>query len=152
MLTYHGKPVTTYDYYHSYNTEDYVIYDGVLYKSLQNHNARNFPDFSSSWFHWERIGTVETPLRKLYEEQKKEQQKKEPKMIRGDHIGNISGDNVVIYGDNTGNISANGEKSVVVVFGDVTGSITAEQVIRFDNSNMDAVKAMVLKERGKNNA
>ena len=149
MLTYHGKPVTSYDYYRSYNIGDYVIDENrVLYKSLQDFNVHNFPDFSSSCFHWERIGIInDISLRNLNKKQEKEMKK-----ICGDHIGNISGDNVVIYGDNTGNISANGEKSVVVVFGDVTGSITAEQVIRFDNSNMDAVKAMVLKERGKNNA
>lgn len=69
--------------------------------------------------------------------------------IGGNHIGNVSGDNVVIYGNNTGNITANGNKSVVVVFGNVTGDITANQVLRLDNSDSEAVKAMFLDKQGK---
>ena len=76
-------------------------------------------------------------------------------MIRGNHIGSIFGDNVVIYGDNEGDISASGEKSVIVVFGDVTGNITADRVIRLNNTNtypewVQAVKAMTSEKQGDN--
>ena len=73
------------------------------------------------------------------------------KTVCGNHIGNISSDNVVIYGNNTGDISANGNKSVVVVFGNVIGNITAEQVVRFDNLYKEAIKEIALKTQGKNN-
>ena len=116
MLTYHDKPVTPYNYCHYYNAGDYVIENGILYKSLRDCNAHVFPDFPNSCFHWERIGTINDIENK--------KQEKEMKIIRGDHIGNIFGDNVVIYGGNEGDIFASGEKSVVVVFGDVTGNIT----------------------------
>lgn len=147
MLTYHGKPVTPYNYCHYYNTGDYVIESGVLYKSLQDCNAHIFPDLPNSCFRWEKIGIIDNTTN---EKQKK--QEKEMKIIRGNHIGSIFGDNVVIYGDNEGDISASGEKSVIVVFGNVTGNITADRVIRLDNTNMDAVKAMILKKQGDNHA
>lgn len=77
------------------------------------------------------------------------------KMIRGDHVGSIFGDNVVIYGDNEGDISTSGEKSVVVVFGNVTGNITADRVIRLDNVNMypewvQAIESIISKKKGDN--
>lgn len=71
--------------------------------------------------------------------------------IGGNHIGNISGDNVIVYGNNTGNISAKDNKSVVVVFGNVIGNITAEQVVRFDNLYKEAIKEIALKRQGINN-
>ena len=58
----------------------------------------------------------------------------------GDHIGNIKADNVVVYGNNTGNIIANGEKSVVVVFGDVIGNIEADQVIHVHDVDKTKIK------------
>lgn len=63
--------------------------------------------------------------------------------VNNDKTGDITADNVVIYGNHTGNISAHGEKSVVVIFGDVTGDITANQVIRLDKSNMEAGKHLI---------
>ena len=63
--------------------------------------------------------------------------------VNNDRTGDITADNVVIYGNHTGDISAPGEKSVVVIFGDVTGDITANQVIRLDKSNMEAGKHLI---------
>ena len=147
MLTYHGKPVTPYNYCHYYNTGDYVIESGVLYKSLQDGNAHIYPDLPNSCFRWEKIGIIDNTAN--------EKQEKEMKIIRGDYVGSIFGNNVVIYGNSNGNISADGEKSVVVVFGDVTGNITADRVIRLDNTNtypewVQAVKAMTSEKQGDN--
>lgn len=148
ILSYQGKPVTLYDYYHIYNKGDYVIFDGILFKSLRDLNVKHIPDLPtfSSFSYWEKVAIrIKEP----------KEENKPLKMIRGNHIGSISGDNVVIYGDNEGDISASGEKSVVVVFGDVTGSITADRVIRLDNTNtypewVQAVKAMTSKKQGDN--
>lgn len=63
--------------------------------------------------------------------------------INNDRTGDVKADNVVIYGSHKGDISANGEKSVVVIFGDVIGDITANQVIRLDKSNMEAGKHLI---------
>lgn len=147
MLTYHGKPVTPYDYYHIYNKGDYIFYNDIIFKSIANFNTQHDP--MSSPFNWEKITHI---VSDPFKEQKK---KSEMKIIRGDHIGSIFGDNVVIYGDNEGNISASGEKSVVVVFGNVTGNITADRVIRLDNTNtypewVQAVKAMTSEKQGDN--
>lgn len=68
--------------------------------------------------------------------------------VNNDRTGDVEADNVVIYGSHTGDISANGEKSVVVIFGDVIGNITANQVIRLDNSDSEAVKTMFLEKQG----
>lgn len=154
ILTYHGKPVTSYDYCRSYNAGDCVIDENrVLYKSLQDFNVHNFPDFPSSCFYQEKIGTLnDVSLGNLNKKQEKEM-----KIIRGDHVGSIFGDNVVIYGDNNGNISTSGEKSVVVVFGDVTGNITADRVIRLDNANtypewVQTIESTISKKQGDNHA
>ena len=146
MFTYHGKPVTPYNYYHTYDKGDYILFNDIIFRSTDNFNTQHNP--ISSPF-WERIAYIGLdPL-------KKQKKKAEMKMIRGNHIGSIFGDNVVIYGDNEGDISASGEKSVIVVFGDVTGNITADRVIRLNNTNtypewVQAVKAMTSEKQGDN--
>lgn len=146
-FTYRGKSISPYNYYHTYNEGDYVYYKDIIFKSITDFNIQHDP--MSSPFNWEKITRIgPDPLK----EQKK---KAEMKIIRGDHVGSIFGNNVVIYGDSNGNISADGEKSVVVVFGDVTGNITADRVIRLDNTNtypewVQAVKAMTSEKQGDN--
>ena len=149
ILTYRGKPVTPYDYYHIYNKGDYVIFDNILFKSLKDLNIKHIPDLPtfSSFSYWEKIGVIN----RITTEQKEEN--KSLKTIPKEHTGNIIGENIVIYGHHIGDISARGEKSVVVVFGDVTGSIIADRVIRLDNTNtypewVQAVKAMTSKKQG----
>lgn len=145
-ITYGGKPVSPYNYYHIYNEGDYVYYKDIIFKSITDFNIQHDP--MSSPFNWERITYIKSdPFKK----QKEQEKKSEMKMIRGDHIGSIFGDNVIIYGDSNGNISAEGEKSVVVVFGDVTGNITADRVIRLDKTNtypewIQAIEAMTSKK------
>lgn len=134
MLFYHGHKITPYDYYKLYEEGDCVQYQDKIYQCRIS-NRMYYPD--SHTYSWQPIS--------------EEKQEKEMKTVCGNHIGNISGDNVVIYGNNTGDISANGNKSVVVVFGNVIGNITAEQVVRFDNLCKEAIKEIVLKRQGKNN-
>lgn len=129
MLTYQGHPIREYSYSFFYSINDYVIYNERLYKSLHSNNFRNIPEYSS--FFWEEIGKVND-----------NKQKKENITIKtcGNHTGSIKADNVVIYGNNTGNINATGEKSVVVVFGDVVGSIEADQVIHVHDVDKTKIK------------
>lgn len=149
MLTYEGKPISPYNYYHIYNEGDYILYNDIIFKSIANFNTQRSP--ITNPFSWERITRIgPDPL-------KKQKKNKEMKIIRGDHVGSIFGDNVVIYGDSNGNISASGEKSVVVVFGDVTGNITADRVIRLDNANtypewVQAIESTISKKQGGNHA
>lgn len=129
MLTYQGHPVREYSYSFFYSINDYIIYNGRLYRSLYSNNFRNIPKYSS--FFWEEIGKINN-----------DKQEKENEMTKdcGNHIGNIKADNVVVYGDNTGNINATGKKSVVVVFGDITGNIQADQVIHVHDVDKTKIK------------
>ena len=134
MLFYRGHKITPYDYYEFYKEGDCIQYQDKIYQCRIG-NRMNYP--YSHTYYWRPIP--------------EEKQEEEMKTICGNHIGNISGDNVVVYGNNTGDISANGNKSVVVVFGNVIGNITAEQVARFDNLYKEAIKEIALKTQGKNN-
>lgn len=120
-----------------YYNGDKVRYKGNIYicNISSGKKKESFKSFSAPPY---------SPFWKFLKQEKEDNITK----IGGNHIGNISGDNVIVYGNNTGNISANSNKSVVVVFGDVIGSITAEQVVRFDNLNMEAVKTMILDKTG----
>lgn len=133
MLTYQGHPVREYSYSFFYSIDDYVIYNEKLYRSLYSNNFRHIPESSS--FFWEEIGCLNKKIND-------NRQKKENVTIKvsGDRIGNIKADNAVVYGNNTGNIIANGEKSVVVVFGDVVGNIEADQVIHVHDVDKTKIK------------
>lgn len=197
FFIYEGHVVYPYNYYHIYNKDDYVEYEGMIFKSLINYNVYHFPTKS---LEWEKVGKITNrgqqyreddiliknwKENKLYTQYDKVRYKGNIYMceanrlegstppsesmwwkecgsynddsdkkttttkVNNDRIGDIKADNVIIYGNHTGNISAPGEKSVVVIFGDVTGDITANQVIRLDNSDSEAVKAMFLNKQGK---
>lgn len=122
-----------------YTQYDKVKYKGFIYVCDANKLNGSTPPPESLW--WKILGNAE------------DDSDKKPTTIKvnNDRIGDITGDNVVIYGNNTGDISANGNKSVVVVFGNVIGNITAEQVVRFDNLYKEAIKEIALKTQGKNN-
>lgn len=107
-----------------YTRYDKVKYKGSIYVCEANRLNGSTPPPESLW--WKMWGNVNDDLDK----------KPTTIKVNNDRVGDITADNVVIYGNHTGNISANGEKSVVVVFGDVTGDITANQVIRLDKQNI----------------
>ena len=119
-----------------YTRYDKVKYKGSIYVCEANRLNGSTPPPESLW--WKMWGNVNDDL----------DEKPTTIKVNNDRTGDITADNVVIYGNHTGNISANGEKSVVVIFGDVTGDITANQVIRLDNSDSKAVKAMFLDKQG----
>ncbi len=190
VLTYKGHVVYPYNYYHIYSKDDYVEYDGMIFKSLIDFNANYYP--IGATLKWKRVEHYEKDdifikdweKDKLYTKYDKVRykgyvyicdadnlngstppsesiwwrkcgsynddfdKKSATIKVNNDRTGDLTADNVVIYGNHTGNISANGEKSVVVIFGDVTGDITANQVIRLDNSDSKAVKAMFLDKKG----
>ena len=192
VLTYKGHVVYPYNYYQTYNKDDYVEYDGMIFKSLIDFNLHYSP--IGAIFKWEKVGKIidrgqhyevndafikDWKENKLYTQYDKirykghiytckagrlegstpppesmwweecgncndDSDKKSTTIkVNNDRVGDITGDNIVIYGNHTGDISAPGEKSVVVVFGDVTGDITANQVIRLDKSNMEAGKPLI---------
>lgn len=114
-----------------YTRYDKVKYKGFIYVCDANRLNGCTPPSESLW--WKMWGNVNDDSNKNSITIK----------VNNDRVGDITADNVVIYGNHTGNISASGEKSVVVIFGDVTGDITANQVIRLDKSNMEAGKHLV---------
>lgn len=118
-----------------YTLYDKVRYKGNIYMCKAGRLEGSAPPSESLW--WEECGSYN------------DDSDKKPTTIKvnNDRIGDITADNIVIYGNHTGNISANGEKSVVIIFGDVTGDITANQVIRLDDSDSKAVKAMFLDKK-----
>lgn len=116
--------------------ETYSLYDKVRYKShiymcKAGRLESSISPPQSPW--WEECGNYNDDSDK----------KSVTIKVNNDRTGDVKADNVVIYGNHTGNISVNGEKSVVVVFGDVTGDITVNQVIRLDKSNMEAGKHLI---------
>lgn len=117
-----------------YTRYDKVKYGGFIYVCDANRLNGSTPPPESLW--WKMWGNVDDD---------NDDSDKKPTTIKvnNDRIGDITADNVAIYGNHTGAISAPGEKSVVVIFGDVTGDITANQVIRLDKSNMEAEKHLV---------
>lgn len=119
-----------------YTQYDKVRYKGHIYICKAGRLESSISPPQSQW--WEECGSYNDDSDK----------KSTTIKVNNDRTGDITADNVVIYGNHTGNISANREKSVVVVFGDVTGDITANQVIRLDNSDSKAVKAMFLDKKG----
>ena len=119
-----------------YSLYDKVRYKGHIYMCKAGRLESSISPSKSQW--WEECGSYNDDSDK----------KSTTIKVNNDRTGDITGDNVVIYGNHTGDISANGEKSVVVIFGDVTGDITANQVIRLDNSDSKAVKAMFLDKKG----
>lgn len=118
-----------------YTRYEKVKYRGFIYVCDANRLNGSTPPPESLW--WKMWGNVEDDSDK----------KSTTIKVNNDRMGDIKADNVVIYGNHTGDISANGEKSVVVIFGDVTGNITANQVIRLDDSDSKAVKAMFLDKK-----
>lgn len=114
-----------------YTQYDKVRYKGHIYTCEAGRLEGSTPPSESIW--WEECGSYN------------DDSDKKPVTIKvnNDRTGDIKADNVVIYGNHTGDISANGEKSVVVIFGDVTGDITANQVIRLDKFNMEAGKHLI---------
>jgi len=114
-----------------YTKYDKVKYKGLIYVCDAGRLNGSTPPPESMW--WKIWGNAEEDSDK----------KSTTIKVNNDRVGDITGDNVVIYGNHTGDISANGGKSVVVIFGDVTGDITANQVIRLDKSNMEAGKHLI---------
>lgn len=114
-----------------YTRYDKVKYKGFIYVCDANELNGCTPPSVSLW--WKMWGNANDDSDK----------KSIITKVNNDRTGDITADNVVIYGNHTGNISAPGEKSVVVIFGDVTGDITANQVIRLDKSNMEAGKHLI---------
>ena len=114
-----------------YTLYDKVRYKGHIYMCKAGRLESSIPPSQSQW--WEECGSYNDDSDK----------KSTTIKVNNDRIGDIKADNVVIYGNHTGNISAPGEKSIVVIFGDVTGDITANQVIRLDKSNMEAGKHLI---------
>ena len=107
-----------------YTKYDKVKYKGYIYTcEAGNLNGSTSPS-ESKW--WKECGNYNDNSDK----------KSTTVKVNNDRTGDITADNIVIYGNHTGDISANGEKSVVVIFGDVTGDITANQVIRLDKQNI----------------
>ena len=119
-----------------YTQYDKVRYKGHIYMCKAGRLESSISPPQSQW--WEECGNYNDDSDK----------KSVTIKVNNDRAGDVKADNVVIYGNHTGNISAPGEKSVVVIFGDVTGDITANQVIRIDNSDSKAVKAMFLDKKG----
>lgn len=119
-----------------YTQYDKVRYKGHIYMCKAGRLESSISPPQSQW--WEECGNYNDDSDK----------KSTTIKVNNDRTGDVKADNVVIYGNHTGNISANGEKSVVVIFGDVTGDIIANQVIRLDNSDSEAVKAMFLEKQG----
>jgi hypothetical protein len=119
-----------------YTQYDKVRYKNHIYMCKAGRLESSIAPPQSQW--WEECGSYNDDSDK----------KSVTIKVNNDRTGDVKADNVVIYGSHTGDISANGEKSVVVVFGDVTGDITANQVIRLDNSDSEAVKAMFLEKQG----
>ncbi len=108
---------------------DKVKYKGFIYVCDANKLNGSTPPPESLW--WKMWGNVSDDL----------DEKPTTIKVNNDRTGDITADNIVIYGNHTGDISAPGEKSVVVIFGDITGDITANQVIRLDKQNiMKAIK------------
>jgi len=120
----------------TYSLYDKVRYKGYIYMCKAGRLESSIAPPQSQW--WEECGSYNDDSDK----------KATTIKVNNDRIGDLTADNIVIYGNHTGDISANGEKSVVVVFGDVTGDITANQVIRLDNSDSKAVKTMFLDKKG----
>lgn len=124
VATYCGRTIEKYDKNHLYKKGDCVLYKTLLYEYVYRIPSNIPPNTSVNLIAgrviWKPIGFISDLIMKQEEEYKEG---------CGNHIGNIKADNVVVYGDNTGNINATGEKSVVVVFGDVVGNIQADQVI-----------------------
>ena len=114
-----------------YTLYDKVRYKGHIYMCKAGRLESSIPPSQSQW--WDKCESYDDDSDKKYTTIK----------VNNDRTGDITSDNVVIYGNHTGNISAPGEKSVVVIFGDVTGDITANQVIRLDKSNMEAGKHLI---------
>lgn len=114
-----------------YTQYDKVKYKGRIYICEAEGIEGSLPPSESIW--WKECGSYNDDSDK----------KSTTIKVNNDRIGDLTADNIVIYGNHTGDISANGEKSVVVIFGDVTGDITANQVIRLDNSNMEAEKHLI---------
>ena len=114
-----------------YTLYDKVRYKGNIYMCKAGRLEGSAPPSESLW--WEECGSYNDDSDK----------KSTTIKVNNDRAGDITADNVVIYGNHTGSISANGEKSVVVIFGDVTGDITANQVIRLDKSNMEAGEHLI---------
>lgn len=110
--------------YKLYTQYDKVKYKGHIYMCDADRLNGSTPPSESIW--WKKCGSYNDDSDK----------KSTTIKVNNDRTGDITADNVVIYGNHTGDISANGEKSVVVVFGDVTGDITANQVIRLDKQNI----------------
>ena len=115
----------------NYTQYDKVKYKGHIYTCKAGNLQGSVPPSESMW--WEECGSYNDNSDK----------KSTTVKVNNDRTGDITADNVVIYGNHTGDISAPGEKSVVVIFGDVTGDITANQVIRLDKSNMKANKHLI---------
>ncbi len=114
-----------------YTKYDKVRYKGHIYTCKAGRLEGSVPPSKSQW--WKECGSYNDDSDK----------KSTTVKVNNDRTGDITADNVVIYGNHTGDISAPGEKSVVVIFGDVTGDITANQVIRLDKSNMEAGKHLI---------
>ena len=114
-----------------YTKYDKVKYKGFIYTCEADNLNGPTPPSESIW--WKRCGSYNDDSDK----------KSTTVKVNNDRTGDITADNVVIYGNHIGDISAPGEKSVVVIFGDVTGDITANQVIRLDKSNMEAGKHLI---------
>lgn len=123
MLFYRGHKITPYDYYRLYKEGDCVQYNDKFYQ-CRICNMMYYPYAHA--YYWQPIP--------------EEEQKDEMKIVRGDHVGSIFGNNVVIYGDSNGNIVAKGEKSVVVVFGDIAGDVKADQVIHIHDVDKAKIK------------
>ena len=135
IATYHGRTIEKYNKNHLYKKGDCVLYKTLLYEYVYNTFSNISPDVGFSptigLLVWKPIGFISDLIMKQEEEHEES---------CGDHIGNIKADNVVVYGNNTGNIIANGEKSVVVVFGDVIGNIEADQVIHVHDVDKTKIK------------
>lgn len=138
IATYYGRTIEKYHRDHLYKKGDCVFYKTLLYEYVYNTSSNISPDtcFSSitNRLVWKPIGFISDLIMKQEEEYKES---------CGNHIGNIKADNVVVYGDNTGNINATGEKSVVVVFGDITGNIQADQVIHVHDVDKTKIKEVL---------
>ncbi len=135
IATYHGRTIEKYNKNHLYEKGDCVFYKTLLYEYVYDTVSHISPDKSFSPITgrlvWKPIGFISDLIMK---------QKEECEESCGNHIGNIKADNAVVYGNNTGNIIATGEKSVVVVFEDVIGNIEADQVIHVHDVDKTKIK------------
>lgn len=111
-----------------YKKGDIVHYKNAYYISLWNVNCNHSPGVynGSPW----AITSI-----------KEKEKEKKQKVFKGNITCDlIKGENIVVYGNITGNIFAEGKKSVVVIFGDIVGDVKADQVVRVYNVDKYKIK------------